>query len=203
MTLKIYGNMNSSTFRVVWAVEELDLMYELIQIETDNCLSDDKLAHLNPNKKIPVIDDNGFIMWESMAINLYLARNNPSSLSPCDEIEDAQMQMWSFWVSNECLSDCFTVLSHTILLPDAERSVDAIQGAMNRLYNPLTVLNKHLGKSSFVVGERFTIADINLASIIGWLNAARSDITNYSCLSNWLKQCANRPAARRCIEMMK
>ena len=201
MTLKIYGNMRSSTFRVVWAAEELGLDYRLAEIETEACSSDPTLASLNPNKKIPVIDDDGMILWESMAINLYLARMAGGALAPGNNVEDAEMQMWSFWVSGECLTDCFGVLSHTVLLPEAQRSIEAVQASMARLKQPLAVVDNHLGQHGHLVGQRFTIADLNVASVIGWLAAADRDLAAYPHLSTWLAACAGRPAAKKCSSM--
>ena len=201
MTLKIYGNMRSSTFRVVWAAEELGLDYRLVEIETEACSSDPTLASLNPNKKIPVIDDDGTILWESMAINFYLARKVGGPLAPKNDVEDAEMQMWSFWVSGECLTDCFGVLSHTVLLPEERRSIETVQASMARLQRPLGVVDGHLGQHQYLVGHRFTIADVNVASIIGWLAATDRDLAAYPHLSTWLAECAGRPAAKKCSSM--
>ena len=201
MTLKIYGNMRSSSFRVVWVAEELRLDYRLVKIETEACSSDPTLVALNPNKKIPVIDDDGTILWESMAINLYLARKVGGPLAPKNDVEDAEMQMWSFWVSGECLTDCFDVLSHTVLLPDERRSIETVQASIARLQRPLAVVDGHLAQHRYLVGQRFTMADLNVASVIGWLAAADLDLSAYPDLSIWLAACAGRSAARKCTAM--
>lgn len=198
MTLKIYGNMRSSAFRVVWTAEELGLTYQLHEIGVENCPTDKMLAALNPNRKIPVIEDNGVVLWESMAINLYLVRRNGGELAPKNQIEDAQMQMWSFWVSNECVTDCMTVLAHAALLPDSERSAETLEAASKRLHRPLAVLNEHLSDTGFIVNTRFTVADLNVASVVGWLAAANTDLASYPNILDWLKRCEDRPAARRC-----
>ncbi|MCO5056936.1 MAG: glutathione S-transferase family protein [Rhizobiaceae bacterium] len=201
MTLKIYGNMRSSAFRVVWAAEELGLSYELHEIEVEDCASDKELAVLNPNRKIPVIEDGDVVLWESMAINLYLARKSGGELAPKDEIEDAQMQMWSFWVSNECVSDCMTVLAHSVLIPEDERSTEALEAALRRLGRPLEVLNEHLVTTGFVINARFTIADLNIASVFGWLVAASIDLAAYPSILAWFKRCSDRSAAKKCSAM--
>lgn len=202
MTCEIHGNLQSSAFRVVWAAEELGIDYRLVEIRTEDCAESDALAALNPNRKIPVLVDGDTVLWESMAINLYLARRQGGSLAPGSSVEDAPMQMWSLWVSNECLADCFSVLSHAVLLPVADRSPAVSAEALGRLARPLRVLDDHLGASGgFVVGRRFTVADVNLASVIGWLRAARSDLTGWPHVLDWLKACEERPAAKRCAGM--
>jgi glutathione S-transferase len=201
MALKIYGNMHSSAFRCVWAAEELELKYELVHVSTDTCGENDLLFSLNPNRKIPAIDDDGFVLWESMAINHYLARKTGGTLAPANGAEDAKMQMWSFWVSGECLADCFAVLSHVALLQTADRSEVALQASTKRLAGPLKVLETHLESNRFLVGGRFTISDLNVASVLGWLAAARSDLSEYPRLSDWLHQASSRPAAKKCAAM--
>lgn len=201
MTVKIYGNMQSSAFRCVWAAEELKLDYELLHIESDACSTSNVLYALNPNRKIPVMDDNGFVLWESMAINHYLSRKDSGSMAPNDPAEDARMQMWSFWVANECLTNCFAVLDHTVLRPTAERSERILQSSIKQLYHPLGVLEQHLQANSFLVGDRFTIADLNVASVLGWLTAAQFDFSKHPCLSNWLHQISIRPAAKKSTAM--
>src|SRR5215203_3222038 len=76
MMLKIYGAAHSRAFRVIWLANEIGLSYEHIPVtfpgEKPECKEPWYLA-LNPNGRVPTIDDNGFVMWESAAINLYLA----------------------------------------------------------------------------------------------------------------------------------
>ena len=199
MTLKIYGNMSSSAFRVVWAAEELGLDYDLIDIATDQCATDERLARLNPNKKIPVIDDDGIVLWESMAINLYLAKKTGGDLAPRHPVEDAQMQMWSYWVSIECVMDCFAVLNHTTLLPETQRKPDLAQAALSRLQAPLAVLDDQLTHRAYLIDDRFTIADLNVASIIGWLTGAGTDLSAHPNVADWMTRCSSRPAARKCM----
>lgn len=201
MVLKIYGNMRSSTFRVVWAAEELGFKYQLHEIEVEDCPKDQLLTELNPNRKIPVIEDGNVVLWESMAINLYLARKCGGELAPKDPVEDAQMQMWSMWVNNECVADSMTVLAHSVLLPEPKRSAEACEAALSRLHRPLDVLNEHLSTTGFVINARFTIADLNIASVIGWLVAANTDLAVYPNILDWLMLCNDRPAAKKCTAM--
>lgn len=199
MTLKIYGNMSSSAFRVVWAAEELGLDYELIDIPIDQCAKDETLASLNPNGKIPVIDDDGVVLWESMAINAYLANKAGGDLGPRNAVEDAQMQMWGYWISIDIQKDCYAVLAHRMLLAETEREPQTAQDALTRLDRPLRVLNDHLAHQPYLIGDRFTIADVNVASIIGWVTAAGENLENHPNVANWMTRCSNRPAARKCM----
>ena len=95
--LKIYGNPLSRTDRVLWAANELGLDYELVQKGGGHgdTRSAEMLA-LNPNGHIPVIDDGGFVLYESMAINLYLARKHGGPLAPANQEEDAKTLQLTF-----------------------------------------------------------------------------------------------------------
>ena len=73
--LKIYGVARSRAFRVLWMAQELGLDYEHVKVDfASGETRESGFLALNPNGQVPVIDDDGFILWESMAINLYLAK---------------------------------------------------------------------------------------------------------------------------------
>jgi glutathione S-transferase len=76
---------------------------------------------VNPNGRIPAIDDNGFKLWESMAINLYLARKHGSGLLPKTMEDEAQAIQWSFWVMTEVEKPALAVLLHRFFLPEDQR----------------------------------------------------------------------------------
>src|ERR1700746_3038292 len=98
MTLKIYGVARSRAFRTLWMAKELGLDYEHIKV--DFATGETRtLAHLalNPNGHIPVIDEDGFVLWESMAINLYLAKKHSlGRLYPSRLEDEARVWQWSF-----------------------------------------------------------------------------------------------------------
>lgn len=94
--------MASRSHRVVWMLKELGLPFEhvLTNFMDDSTRRPEFLA-INPNGRVPVPDDDGFKIFESMAINLYLARKHAGALGPRDLSEDALMTQWSFWVVTE------------------------------------------------------------------------------------------------------
>ena len=103
MALKIYGVARSRAFRTLWMAKELGLDYEHVKIDfaTGETRTAAHLA-LNPNGHIPVIDDDGFILWESMAINLYLAkRYGAGKLYPTRLEDEARAWQWSLWGMTE------------------------------------------------------------------------------------------------------
>ena len=100
--LKIYGVPQSRAYRTLWMANELGLDYENIPIHfADGSAKTPEYLAVNPNGRIPAIDDNGFKLWESMAINLYLAKKHASGLSPKTMEDEAQAIQWSFWAITE------------------------------------------------------------------------------------------------------
>jgi glutathione S-transferase len=97
--LKIYGVPLSRAYRALWMANELGLDYENVPIHfADGSAKTPEYLAVNPNGRIPAIDDNGFKLWESMAINLYLAKKHGSGLLPKTMEDEAHAIQWSFWV---------------------------------------------------------------------------------------------------------
>ena len=96
--LKIYGAAHSRTFRVIWLANEINVPYQHIPVRFGvpgaQCKEPWFLA-LNPNGRLPLIDDDGFVMWESAAINLYLAEKYKASLYPSSPQEMGRMLMFT------------------------------------------------------------------------------------------------------------
>ncbi len=121
--LRIYGIARTRAFRVLWMAHELGLDYEHIAIETgaEGARKPEYLA-VNPNGRLPAIDDDGFIMWESMAINLYLAKkHSPGGLYPATPQGEAKAWQWSLWAANEVERGVNVWSFHAARLPQAER----------------------------------------------------------------------------------
>ena len=117
MALKIYGVARSRAFRTLWMAGELGLPYEHVKINfTGDTRRPDYLA-INPNGHVPAIDDDGFRLWESMAINLYLAKKYGSGavgLYPQRLEDEARAWQWSFWGMTEVERPALTVLLNRV-----------------------------------------------------------------------------------------
>jgi len=140
MTLKIYGVARSRAFRTLWMAKELGLDYEHINVDfaTGETRTPAHLAR-NPNGHIPVIDEDGFVLWESMAINLYLAKKHSlGRLYPRRLEDEARAWQWSFWGMTEVERPVLTALFNRAILPEDERDAaaadarPAAQGARRR-----------------------------------------------------------------------
>jgi glutathione S-transferase len=205
MALKIYGVARSRAFRILWMAKELGLDYEHVKIDfaTGETRTPQMLA-LNPNGHVPVIDDDGFILWESMAINLYLAKKHSAGrLYPTRLEDEARAWQWSFWGMTEVERPVLTALFNRALLPEGKRDAAAADAAEKELAQPLRVLGGALGGSANLLGDSFTVADLNVASILSWVRPAQIDMSAFPKAAEWLKNCAERPAARAARQMQR
>src|SRR3954452_9143661 len=203
--LKIYGIPRSRAFRTLWMAKELGLEYENVAIDigTGETRTPDYLA-INPNAHIPAIDDDGFVLWESMAINLYLAKKHArGSLYPIRFEDEALTWQWSFWGMTEVERPVLTALFHRAVLPEDKRDAAAADAAEKSLAQPLRVLDGALGRSANLLGSEFTVADLNVAAILAWARPAQIDMAPFPKTAEWLKNCVERPAARAARQMQR
>ena len=208
MSLTIYGIAASRAVRPLWVAAELGLAFDLVETPYQGgaTRTPDFLA-LNPNGRIPVLVDHRpegeVVVWESMACALYLARHHGkgdgSDLAPATPREDAQALRWSFWSVTEVEKDALTVLMHRVAMPPEQRKVDLAEAAEKRLRVPLRVLEQHLALQgaqgqSFLAAGRFTVADLCVASVLGWARPARALMEAFPATGAWLTRCLERPA---------
>jgi glutathione S-transferase len=207
MTLKIYGVLRSRITRNVWLLEELKLPYERIDViqiyRLPNPDASDAPLHtgspafrkVNPNGLIPVLDDDGFVLNESLAINLYLAKKAGGALAPANLREDAEMSMWALWAVTECEPHTINILYHRLAKPEAERDHALAAASVEKLQRPFDVLEKHLASAGgYMVGGRFTVCDINTAEIFRYAQPAPELFVSRPHVKAWLDACQARPA---------
>ena len=204
MTLKIYGVARSRAFRTLWMAKELGLDYDHVKVDfaTGETRTPAHLA-LNPNGHIPVIDEDGFVLWESMAINLYLAKKHSlGRLYPTRPEDEAGAWQWSFWGMTE-VERPVTALFNRAILPEDKRDAAAADSAERMLAQPLKVLDGVLGRGTNLLGDNFTVADLNVASILSWARPANVNVAPFPKVAEWLKNCAERPAARAARQLQR
>jgi len=191
VSLRIYGTSRSRTFRVLWAAKELGLEFDHIPLSWESCRNDAAYRSVNPQGTIPAISDEGFVLTESLAINLYLAQK-AQRLWPDVASDQALALQWSLWAISS-VEDAYTRwASHTHFLPESLRDVDVAEAAADALRRPLEHLNAHLANSDWMLGRHFSIADLNVASVIPLLHRFEADKRPH--LSDWLNRCRARPA---------
>ena len=196
--LKIYGTTRSRANRVIWMAEELGLPYETISVDL-SAPRDPEFLKVNPNGRLPAIDDDGFHLFESMAINLYLAKKHGGPLAPRDMHEDAKITQWSFWAVTELERPGLDYLMHTMFLPPETRDASIAGKALETLKKPIAVLDQALEKSGHLVGERFTVAGLNVGVFVAYLASAREFLTQYPRVAKFVGDIVSRPAFKKAM----
>jgi glutathione S-transferase len=213
MTLKIYGVLRSRASRNVWLAKELGIPFEHVPVIQAYRLPDASspdapfntsspaFRAVNPNGLIPSIDDDGLVMHESLAINLYLAKKHGGPLAPKDLREDGLMTMWTLWAAAGCEPHSIQILMHRFSKPESERNPALADAAVAALRQPFGVLEQALREGGgFVVGGRFTVADINLAEVLRYAQQAPELFADYPGVNAWIEACQARPAYKAMME---
>ncbi len=199
----LYGTPNSRATRVLWALKELGVEYENVpwDFRKGETNTPEYLA-MNPMPTIPTLKDGDIVIHESLAINLYLAKKYPGGelgkLSEQDESHAMQWSLWSMWNVERHTTD---ILMHTFLLPEAKRDANTAERAKEALQRPLQAIEKVLSKSAYLLGNKFSIADLNLASIAGSLIRFNVDLSKFPHFKAWLDKCRARPAQIAAAEL--
>jgi len=198
--LRIYGSANSRTVRVLWMAGELGIDYENLPFKSRSPETrTPEFRALNSNCRVPVIDDDGFVLSESMAINFYLAKKHRSALYPADARNEALALQWSLWETDRLDRQIVDYVRHTQMLPEAERKPELADAAWKEVVAALDVLETALTKSRWLAGPEFSVADLNVASAL--YRALRVDLAKWPRVQAWLNACWERPAAKRARAM--
>ena len=203
--LKIYGVPRSRAFRTLWLAKELGVDYENVMVDfASGETRQQPYLSINPNGHVPAIDDDGFVLWESMAINLYLAKKyGLGTLYPATLEGEALAWQWSFWGMTEIERHVLTAMFNRAIHPEDKRDAAAADTAEQELQHPLGVLNGAVTTTAYLLGDDFTVADLNVASILSWARPARIDFGAFPKAADWLGRCALRPAAKAARDLQR
>lgn len=189
--LTIYGVHRSRATRNLWLAAELGIPFKQEPV-TQPYRAHAAPVHtrmpdflkINPNGHVPAIDDDGLVLFESLAINLYLAKKHGGPLAAANIAEDGQMTMWSIWAITEVEGRALEVM----------RDPKGATAALEALKAPFAVLDAALAKTGYLVGGRFTVADINVAECVRYAAAATQLFDGAPNVKKWLAACQARPA---------
>jgi len=197
--LKLYGQYRSRAFRVAWLCKESNIPYEhvnvTVNVEGATCKEPSYVA-LNPNARVPTIDDDGFVLWESAGINLYLAEKYGSPLWPADAKGKGRMYQWALFTANDIEPNMVTVMQHRFVFPPEKRNPALAEAADAKLQPALRVLDDFLKTSKFFGGERWDMADFMVASVCYSFSVMKYDLSKYPNLQKWLMASIERPKAK-------
>ncbi len=206
----LYGAYRSRATRNLWLAEEAGIALDLRQVWQSyrledpraegaplNTLSAEFLA-VSPMGAIPVLVDDDLVLSESLAINLYLARRYGGDLGPRDEDENARMMQWALFGAASLEALALSIINvRNEGREDSEGGRQEIADCAERLHRPLRALDAHLGTRQWMVGSRFTVADINMAEILRYAQSEPGLLAVHPAVDGWLRMCQGRPGFQR------
>jgi glutathione S-transferase len=195
--IKLYGVAMSRAMRCLWALEECGVPFELVPTHFLTDAHAPAYLKINPNGRIPALQDGDITLFESLAINLYLARKYGPALWPTSVADEGRTYQWSVWAMTELEEPVITALMHRAFLPAEMRDPAKGDEAAERFKKPLAVLDGALAGRSFLVGSAFSIADLNVASVLAIAPMAGLDVAPTPNAAAWLARCTERPALAR------
>jgi len=180
--LKLYGSDRSRASIVKWYLEELGIPYEFVKLDMQaGEHRQPEFLAINPMGKVPAIVDGDFQLWESGAILLYLAEKY-DKMPPSVE-ERAKIAQWVLFANSSLATGIFVETNREREMP--------------RLMTPL---NEILEQQPFILGNEFTVADVAVGSVVGYIPMMlKLDLRAYPGVLNYIKQIAERPAFQKSI----
>ena len=202
MAIKLYGIPQSRASRCLWMLEEIGVPYENVPIHFVGDAQKPDFLKINPNGRIPALDDDGLVLFESLAINLHLARkyDGGKGLWPKSADDQSRAIQWSIWAMTEAEPPVMRVLMHRAFLPEPQRNESEAKAGEQALQKPVGVLEGALGARPYLLGDSFTVADLNVHAVLGWApTLGRVKLDGAPKLSGWLRRCGERPALARAM----
>lgn len=194
--ITLYGAMASRAHRCVWMLRELALPFRHEQTSfIDGSTHTPEFLSINPNGRVPVLVDDRFVIYESLAINLYLAHKPGGALAPRDLPASALATQWSFWVTTEVEKPLLFAAANRNLFTEEQRDEEQAQMAIAKLDRPFKVLDQHLAGTPWLLGDHFTVADLNVATVMDLAPQCGISLDNWPRMQEWHRRCLARPAA--------
>jgi glutathione S-transferase len=167
--LEIYGRKNSNqVIQLMWAVGELGLDHVRHNIGGSfGGLDTEEYSAMNPNRLVPTLNDNGFVLWESYAIIRYLCRHyGEGTLWPKDSQQIAVADQWMEWTSSRFIGTFFPIFWSLIRTPKEQQDLRKIAQSAQDTGKLLKIFEAHLQGRNFVTGDQLTMGDIPLGSMM-------------------------------------
>jgi glutathione S-transferase len=199
--LTLYGSSKSRSRRVLWLLGELGLNFEHVPVAPADARTPEHLK-LNPNGHVPVLKDDGLILWESMAINLYLAEKyGKAPFWPATPEGHGEAFKWSFWAMTECEPHFVAIAFHRFRLPPNERKEEVARESEEAVRHPMRVLDEQLKGREYLFGRDFTIVDLNVAAVLTSGLGAQYNFAATPTLNAWFQKCTSREAFKKVASM--
>ena len=197
--LRIWGRTNSiNVQKVMWAVGELGLEHERIDAGgAHGGLDTAAYGAMNPNRRVPSLQDGSFALWESNVIVRYLvAKHNPGGLWPIEPQRRAVADQWMDWQQTTLLPDMRTIFWGLVRTEPAKKNPGAIDSAVESLASIWARLDQHLAGRPFVGGDHFTMGDIPVGAMYHRYRALGVKRGEEENLTAWYERLKHRESYR-------
>ena len=196
---KLFGISGSRAVRALWGIEEVGIDYEHVPVSYGPDSKTDSYRAVNPNGRIPALIDGDLQLFESMAINLYLAKRYGGALYPATAQDEAKTWQWSVWAISEIEPLQMQIVIQKLFTPEEKRNPKVSEGAAKGLQRPLRVLDAALADRDWLVGDHFSVADLNVASVMLLLQRIDFSYAEHAHVQRWADACYARPALARAL----
>ena len=197
--LQIYGRKNSNqVIQTMWTVGELGLAHVRHNVGGSFGGTDtESYGALNPNRLVPTIDDNGFILWESYAIIRYLCRQySMGSLCPLDSQQAATADKWMEWTNSRFMRTFFPIFWGLIRTPKEDQDIAQVRAAAQATGELLKIVEQQLEGKKFIIGDNLTMGDIPLGSMLFKYFTLDIDRPSFPNIEAWYARLCERDAYR-------
>ncbi|NQV56105.1 MAG: glutathione S-transferase N-terminal domain-containing protein [Rhodospirillales bacterium] len=167
--IKLYGRRTSiNVQKVLWALTELDLEFEWFDPDgVFGTIDVPGYDALNPNMRVPTLDDDGLILRQSNAIVRHLCRTrSKGDLYPTNEPELAEAEVWMDWQITEVQTTITPVFWALVRTPPETWDLDAIKAGTVKLNATFEIMEAMIGARDYVAGPRFTMGDIPVGAAV-------------------------------------
>ncbi len=200
--------LSPRAFKVLFGAHQAGVEYALKFVDLRKGEQNSpEFLKLNPNGRMPVLEDDGYVLWESNAIVNYLASKNPQcGLLPADTKARLQVEKWQFWESvhwdQACAIFAFERLVKALFRNEPESESEIARGTqmMDRLAK---VLDGELGKHRYVAGDELTVADVSIGSSMCIADIARLPLEPYRSIQRWREDLKSLPAWKKTVELQQ
>lgn len=212
--ITLYGVYRSRASRPLWLLTELGLPFahvpviQAYRLKTDPTAADAPLntatpgfLAINPQGQIPAYTEDGptptetLVLTESLAITLHIARCHGGALGPQSNAESALMEQWSLFAATSVETPALEILY--IIGDGGDKTAEgqaSIAINAEKLRRPLARLAAHLASHDWLVADRFTAADINVAEVVRYAQSHPTLLGEFPSVKSWLERCQSRPA---------
>jgi glutathione S-transferase len=187
--------------KVLWCLEDLELPFERIDAGRQyGRTNEEEYLRMNRNGLVPtLVDDDGFVLWESNAIMRYLAlKHGPESFYPREPKLHADCNRWLDWSMGALWPDIVPLFTSLIRTAPEKRDLNAIQVQSTRLAKNWAIADEYLAGKKFITGDYFTIADISLGVLAQTYDIFeldnKPDLPHFSA---WYQRISQRPGFKK------